>query len=255
MGARQGLAGAALVSIGLGLWSVPASADGMAPISRPPPYYAAEGAGADYTWTGIYLGGQLGAGLWESNWTFTNPTEQTKQNVAAFTGGGQIGLQKQWDWVVLGAEVAYAWTDLVRTKPSLVNPGTSLTSETTDLLTVSGRLGFTWQNVLAYAKAGYASGNVAYRSSITASGVVTTASSGREDGWVAGLGLEYGITPHITLGVEYNLVELQVGNRTQIATPAGVAGSGIVDAAVDIQTVMARLNFKFGPRPEAVPYK
>jgi len=42
--------------------------------------------------------------------------------------------------------------------------------------------------------------------------------------------------------------------REQIATPAGLAGSQIADAGVDLQLFMARLNFKFG-RDEPAPAK
>jgi opacity protein-like surface antigen len=82
---------------------------------------------------------------------------------------------------------------------------------------------------LAYVKGGYANADVAF----SAAGLTA---SKRADGSVAGLGLEYGLTPHITIGAEYNWVKLN-----------GSTG-GVIDAGVDIQTLTGRLNFKFGPR-------
>ena len=82
----------------------------------------------------------------------------------AFAGGAQIGLQKQWDWIVVGAEVSYTWADLKGSKPSELVVGTSLTSEANNLLLVTARLGFAWQHVLAYVKGGYASVDVAFSS-------------------------------------------------------------------------------------------
>ena len=131
MGVRRELAVAALASIGLGIGVVSASADGLPRASRPDPYaYRPEGLAVDYNWTGIYVGGHVGGALAESSWTFTNPTERIKQEDFGFAGGGQVGLQKQWDWIVLGAEASYTWADLGRTKASAAAVGTSLTGET-----------------------------------------------------------------------------------------------------------------------------
>ena len=152
----------------------------------------------------------------------------------AFAGGAQIGLQKQWDWIVVGAEVSYTWADLKGSKPSELVVGTSLTSEANNLLLVTARLGFAWQHVLAYVKGGYASVDVAF-SSLGAS------ASKRADGSVAGLGLEFGLTPHITIGAEYDWLKVNA------------AAPGALDAGVDIQTLTARLNFKFGPRAGPLP--
>jgi opacity protein-like surface antigen len=81
---------------------------------------------------------------------------------------------------------------------------------------------------LAYVKGGYANADVSF------SGLGLTASK-RADGSVAGLGLEYGLRPHITIGAEYDWAKLN-GTTT-----------GVIDAGVHIQTLTARLNFKFGP--------
>ena len=207
---RAALAAAAAI----GLWStmVPAWADGMPRSSRPDPYaYTPGGIALDYDWTGIYLGGHAGGAISDWNWNAANP-------------------------FVVGAEVSYTWADLKGSKPSELVVGTSLTSEANNLLLVTARLGFAWQHVLAYVKGGYASVDVAF-SSLGAS------ASKRADGSVAGLGLEFGLTPHITIGAEYDWLKVNA------------AAPGALDAGVDIQTLTARLNFKFGPRAGAVAYK
>ena len=228
MRAQRRLALAVLASIGVCGSSAPAWADGMPRGPRADPYAYTPGVALDYNWTGIYFGGHVGGAVAEWNWTAAGTGEPTKHNDAGFAGGAQVGLQKQWDWIVVGAEVSYTWADLGSTKPSALLVGTSLTSQASDLLLVTGRLGFAWQNILAYVKGGYANADVTF------SGLGLTASK-RADGSVAGLGLEYGLTPHITIGAEYDWVKL---NGTT---------SGVLDAGVHIQTLTARLNFKFGP--------
>ncbi len=86
---------------------------------------------------------------------------------------------------------------------------------------------------------------------MTGAGTLLTSSSGRENGWTAGASLEYALWDHVILGVEYDYVQLNTGNRNQIPA-AGPPGTQ-VEAGVDIQTVTARLSFKFGgSRPEAI---
>ena len=53
----------------------------------------------------------------------------------------------------------------------------------------------------------------------------TASSSAREQGWVAGLGIDYGLTPHISIGVEYDYVHFNIGTRDQVPTAVGPAGS------------------------------
>jgi outer membrane immunogenic protein len=230
-----------------------ANADGPARDRYPyTPYAPAYQA---YDWSGFYIGGHLGAAHVATQWTFTGPTELLDQSQVGFSGGGQIGAQKQWGKAVLGIEVSYTWTDAEQTTGSAVVVGTSRSSDMTNLILATGRLGYAHDNMLAYAKGGYATADVDFRSSVTSTGVVTTSSSGRENGWVAGLGLDYGLTPNISIGVEYNYLHLNVAGRSQIPTPAGLAGSQVNEGGIDMQMVVARLNFKFGPRAELVPFK
>jgi opacity protein-like surface antigen len=72
-----------------------------------------------------------------------------------------------------------------------------------------------------------------------------TSSSGRENGWTAGAGVEYALREHIIVGLEYDYIEFSPGTRSQ--TPAGAGPTGTnVSGGVDIQSVTARLSFKFG---------
>ena len=251
MSKRNKLAGAVLLWTALSIGTV--HADG-ARTPRPDPYAYSPGA-VDYNWSGLFAGGHAGASHTALDWTFTGPTETFDQGQTAFAGGVQIGLQKQWSRMIIGAEVSYTWIDMSETTNSILAPGTSRIAEVSNLLLATGRLGVTQDNMMAYAKAGYATADVDFRSTVTGTGVVTNSSSGREHGWVAGLGMDYGLTPHVTIGIEYNYIHLNVDGRDQNATPAGLPGSRVAGADVDMQTVMARLNFKFGPRAEVLPLK
>jgi opacity protein-like surface antigen len=95
---------------------------------------------------------------------------------------------------------------------------------------------------------------VEFRTSSSLTGALLTTSSGRENGWTAGAGLEYSLWPNIILGVEYGIVGLNPGTRTQAAVGAGPIGTHI-HAGLDMQSVTARLSYKFGGWLEAVPAK
>jgi outer membrane immunogenic protein len=172
----------------------------------------------------------------------------------SFVGGGFVGLQKQWSWLVLGAEAGYLWmnpsvTTGVHLDSTILgnNPGLDITVSGTvrDLFLVTGKFGWAYENILGYFKGGWASGAVESRISSTSTGVLLTTSSSRENGWTAGAGLEYALKEHLIIGVEYNYVEITPGTRTQNPV-ATVPFSGHIQSGVDIQSVTARLSFKFG---------
>src|SRR5262249_31070853 len=150
---------------------------------------------------------------------------------------------KQWGQAVVGAELSYTWADLAGTSSSSVIVGATRTSELNNLFLATVRLGATWQNMLAYGKGGYASADVAMRTS--AADTFAISSSGREQGWVAGLGFEYGIRPDIIIGVEYDFIHLDFGTREIIQTLP--IATSITNGGVDVQTLLARLTFKFEP--------
>ena len=265
---------AAILAMAAGLPFGTARADGA--VARPPDpyvYVPPEAVPLTYNWSGIYIGGNLGAATTEHKTvhdhildpcnfvscvfpTFTS--ERFGLHSAGFAGGAFIGAQKQWSWLVLGAEAGYLWTDQSATGVSALeafilrnNPGsgvdpTRVTGSMRDLFLVTGKFGWNWENILAYFKAGWANGEVDFRTSSSLSGaLLLTTSSGRENGWTAGAGIEYALWPHIIVGVEYDYVELNPGNRAQVAVGAGPVGTHI-HGGLDTQSVTARLSYKFG---------
>ena len=222
--------------------TLPAAADGPAPAD---PYrYSPPPVAGEYNWSGIYLGGHVGGGTAAWDWQINNPLERVVHHGESAEVGAQLGVQKQWRSLLIGAEASYTWGDLGASTNSAALPGVTRSSELNNLLILAGRFGVTWENYLAYAKVGYASAEIALRTSAT-SGLLAS-SSAWEPGWVAGLGIEYALRPDITIGVEYDYIHLDAGVGSQIATPIGIVG-GRVSGGVEVQSVLARLNFKFVP--------
>jgi outer membrane immunogenic protein len=63
-----------------------------------------------FSWTGFYIGGNVGAA-----WTHGDVTDSFgfidsgNSQQAVFTGGGQVGANYQWSWLVVGVEADFDW--------------------------------------------------------------------------------------------------------------------------------------------------
>jgi outer membrane immunogenic protein len=265
------LAAAAIMAVGTGLPFGTASADGVARSADPYIYTAPAAVTLTYDWTGFYIGAHVGAAHASKTFGFDrvvdpdcfifgpcDPTSTFRRNGLdvssnSFVGGGFVGLQKQWGWIVLGAEAGYLWMDHsastgVRLESTtLGTPGIDITASgnVQNLLLVTAKFGWAHENILAYFKGGWASADVESRVSSTSTGTLLATSSSRENGWTAGAGLEYALKEHLIIGVEYNYVEINPATRTQNPV-ATVPFGGHIQSGIDIQSVTARLSFKFG---------
>jgi outer membrane immunogenic protein len=191
----------------------------------------------DYNWSGVFVGGHAAVAISNLDLSLT-PADSAEHSDTAFGGGLQVAFQRQWGRMVAGVEVSYTWVDLSDSNASVVSAGTTFTSSISDLLVVAGKLGYAQDRFLAFAKAGYASAEVELRCSACGAGGVGASTSDREHGWMMGIGIDYAVTDKIIVGVEYNWLFLDVDQR--------VLGTSTADASSDVQTLMARLMFKFG---------
>jgi len=233
--------GAAMAAIGVGPVVGPAHAD-EAPRGSPPGYTPVYAPAITYDWTGFYFGGQVGADNARTRWPNDLTLERVEQSTTGFIGGAHAGLQKQWSWIVVGAEVSFLWMDQSGSVASATVPGVTLGSTVRDLTLVTGKFGWAWENILATFKGGWATGEVDFR--ITAVGTQPAVSSGREGGWTAGATIEYALWDHVILGAEYDFVQFNADRA--LPPPAGALVPIHVHAAVVDQSVTARLTFKFG---------
>ena len=222
--------------LALGTYISPASADGM---PKGPARDRFPCCGdveyREYNWSGIFVGGHIAGAISHSDFFLTTPTDGFRHNETSFGGGVQGAAQYQWGRLVAGVETSFTWIDFDASSPSIVVPGTTFSSNVSDLLIVAGKLGYAQDRWLAFAKAGYASAEFAVR---TTTGGVTTSSSDREHGWTMGLGIDYAVTDRVIIGVEYDWSFFDLDTRN-------LAGQR-VGGDNDIQIVAARLMFKFG---------
>lgn len=206
-----------------------------------------------FTWTGFYAGGQIGVSILNVELTLDNGLFYEKNNPTkvGFIGGLQAGYLYQFsNNLVLGAELSYAWTDTTASKTVNVGVGeTRIRSVTAqDLFIAALRAGYAINNVLPYIKIGYAnSGNELTTFDVGRGQPTIIPSDARSSGWVIGAGVDYAFTPNIVLGVEYNYSYFNVGRRptTGVQYETVRYTSGEVNMNYALQTVMARLSYKF----------
>src|SRR6195952_2094477 len=137
-----------LLGAALAAFAAPAFAADMQPrpYTKAPAYTAPQ---VVYNWTGFYIGGHVGGAFAGDN--------SLQGSDARFLGGVQAGFDYQFapNWV-MGGEAQYSWLPN-NNNNGLLFPGNSLvTSNTNQLGSVTGRVGYTWGPALLYAKGGYA---------------------------------------------------------------------------------------------------
>jgi outer membrane immunogenic protein len=183
-----------------GLFAAPAFAADLpvkAPYRAPPPVAA-------FSWTGCYIGGNVG-GLWaRKEWTNVAGAAITSHDVDGWLGGVQAGCNYQLGAWVFGIQGDYDWTGAKGTSADLILAGDSDETKIKSLASVTGRIGYAWDRLLIYVKGGGAWERDHYRVFVTATGA--TVFSGREtrSGWTVGGGAEYAFNNWLSGFAEYD---------------------------------------------------
>jgi outer membrane immunogenic protein len=207
-----------------------------------------------YDWSGFYAGINLGYGSADSHWSNTASTPATTfydavpgngfSNLSnGAIGGVQLGYNFQNGPLVYGVEAMFDGSTLKGSYTSTFGAGDDqFESKIKALFSFTGRVGYAWQNVLIYGKAGLAIGNVSLSVSDT---VGPFTGAGSDSHWVVGPtvggGVEYGLTPRLSLALEYDYTHL---NSASYELGGGV-GTYKWDVEQDMHVVTARLNYRF----------
>src|SRR6202048_1099558 len=104
-----------------------------------------------YDWTGIYIGGHIGAGVSYRDWTLIDG--RISEAGDAVLLGGQIGVNYQIGKWVIGAEADASWGNLKNESLCPDGNNTCWTRENW-LATVNGRVGYGFDPALFYLKGG-----------------------------------------------------------------------------------------------------
>ena len=203
---------------------------------------------------------------------FLNPNPAFGSNAAnasSWVAGAHAGYNWQQGAMVFGFETDFQGTHLnssmsggLTHSPPIVPPPGDFAS-TTALIeyygTFRGRLGFTTGQWLFFGTAGAAYGNVDLDSTFRTLGLQTfTQTSAPRFGWVAGAGFEYLLRPNLTIGFNYQYVDL--GRINIASSTAGIVNFSAVTLGqaatvhAQFQAVMASMSWRFAPDGSPSPW-
>jgi outer membrane immunogenic protein len=252
-----------------------ASAADMAPTYKAPP-----APPPVFTWTGLYVGGTVGAARTKADVSMStangpgplyNPLDiptlnafgspSLSQTNAIF--GLKAGYNQQWGAWVLGLEgdvssFHFSPTVVSGGNPFVTFPGgsaqMSTNVQTSWLATIRGRAGFAFDHWLFYGTGGVAFADVKYSNTYRAfsplgAGFDFEAAQASETkvGWAAGAGVDYALYPHVILSAEYLHVDLGTVTASGGVTTQANANTATFNFSTKVTSDLVRVGaaYKF----------
>jgi outer membrane immunogenic protein len=206
-----------------------------------------------WSWTGCYLGGNVGYGWAHSEWSFGG-LAFADHRADGVVAGGQIGCDYQAGVWVIGVQGMFDWTSLKADSHRVVGAlGPNVIDETriSWLATLTGRLGYAVQPAtLVYVKGGAAWVRSKHDECCLPPAPPVVIDDGfarvTRSGWTVGAGLEHMFAPNWSVFVEYDYIGL--GTRGVTFTPTGpTIGPFTYDIRQDVQMLLVGVNVRLGP--------
>jgi outer membrane immunogenic protein len=241
-------------AIGLATSELASAAD-LGPVKRAPPQAPAAyipPPPPPFSWTGFYIGGNVGAA-----WTHGEAADSfgfgfSNSQQAVFAGGGQVGANYQWSWLVLGVEADFDWlANNHNSSNSFVGPGGhafQLSFNDRWITMVAGRVGVafpTLPNWLFYGRGGggWVGANNPTLTDVTTGNSLSISNSNSNSGFLVGGGIEWAFAPNWTAKIEYN--KLFLDNSSFTVQSGVLTGDTVNFFHRDVQTVTVGVNYLF----------
>jgi len=164
-----------------------------------------------YSWSGFYIGGNLGAGWNKASLSDSAGSSfSSVSTTTSFLGGGQFGANYQFgpagSGVVVGAEAMFDWLSNTQNSVTATNSGSALTATINNrwVTTATGKLGYAWDRVLVYGKGGFA-----WVSNSNSSAPFAVSTNSTSWGWTGGIGVEWAFAGNWSVRAEYDFIGLQ----------------------------------------------
>jgi opacity protein-like surface antigen len=231
---------------------------------------------APVSWTGIYIGGHLGAAWGNQSWSDPFPSFNTfscdgnicfggpdvpgfgdRINLLGPLAGGQVGINWQSGRWVVGLEADASGADILGENTCFTGMGGGNCSSRINATgTIASRLGFAWDRAMVYAKAGGAwarnedtvnINNITLLSFAGPFPGVSTVTHTRW-GWTAGIGVEYAFGPAWSAKLEYDYLDFGHTSETfpVLFTPLYFAPSATpISIGQQLHELKFGVNYRF----------
>jgi outer membrane immunogenic protein len=225
-----------------------------------------------FSWTGPYVGGQIGYGWGTSNFR-TNIYDPATNAFFLFSngrspsgavGGAHVGYQYQINQFVLGLEGSVDGTSLQSSAtvpfPNTLRGGVLTANTNLDVVgTIRGKIGYAWDRVLIYGTGGVAFGGFSSELtfiSVTGPGTaypVPANVGGTRVGWTTGGGLQYAVTNNWWVFAEYRYTNFGSINFDSGVLRASIPQSAFFNGSRQIRgnQVQAGFSYRFDLTPPA----
>jgi outer membrane immunogenic protein len=238
-----------------------ASAADLAPAWKAPP--------PTWSWTGLYVGVQGGAGFGSSEKlalsdvqlfgggvfpTTFGPGFQSSYGFSGLHGGGTAGFNWQAGPVVFGVEGDFSGANIQGNGDcsnafgnSLFGPPSACKTNLTAFATATGRLGLAVDHALLYVKGGGAWAHFDHSAVAGAAPSWTASISDNRSGYTVGTGIEYAFLGNWSAKIEYNYLDFGTKNLNMVFNAVGNPSTFIVNLndRETVHAIKAGLNYRF----------
>jgi outer membrane immunogenic protein len=215
-----------------------------------------------YSWTGVYVGGNLGYSVGHDPSTATlvslpnggllSPVlgqESVTLAPEGWLGGGQVGFNWQSGHLVLGAEADWQWSgqqDTACVVGCASGGAIILAQKLSSFATARGRIGYAVDAWLWYVTGGAAWGRVSNTATFPPFGAVSFDQT--KPGWVAGAGVETALWGNWTAKLEYLYMDLgsAVGSANFVIDPTPIILNLTATTTTRDHIFRAGVNYKLG---------
>jgi outer membrane immunogenic protein len=225
------------------------------PVKAPPaPVYVPPA----FSWTGCYIGGNIGGAWAQSNWTDSRfGLNWGDTSDGRFIGGGQIGCNYQFSnpGFVIGVEGDFDWAANNSNNRTAVVPAgfpragdvISLSSNDTRIATLAARFGYGVDRALFYGKVGggWVGNNGFTVVDQTTAQAFVGSGSNTASGWLVGAGIEYAFTNNWTVKLEYDYLGLGSRTFTVPGTVIPALAGDTITSNHNVQMVKLGVNYLF----------
>ncbi|EJW10102.1 hypothetical protein A33M_0489 [Rhodovulum sp. PH10] len=183
-----------------------------------------------FDWTGLRLGIHLGSGHADTDWSNPFGPQIFGDAVTShgWLAGGQIGIDRQFGKLVLGAQADVSGARIDGTSTCLVGleptvGGVNCRAEIDALGTITGRAGWAFGQTLLYAKGGAAWAHDRATLNLVGVGDLDREADGVRWGWTIGAGIEHAIRRDLSVSLEYGYLALGSDTADFGLPPSGAA--------------------------------
>jgi outer membrane immunogenic protein len=216
-----------------------------------------------WSWTGFYLGGNVGGGWAKSDWFEDAASsgsggagapgfQDASVHASGILGGGQIGFDYQNGWAVFGIQADAAAAGIrgdSRCFPEVVGMVQTCPTKIDAMGTVTGRIGAAFDRTLFYVLGGFAWEHERLDNLCNICTSLDSRFSGTKWGWTVGAGLEYALAGNWSAFVQYNYMGFGTRNQflRSINPPGGRSETEVVRDNINVIKTGINYRFNWGP--------